>query len=62
MFAITGYKREDLDYLANLVSTGAIKVLVDREFPFAELPAAHAYVESGERVGNVAVFFADQSN
>ncbi|MEQ8408340.1 MAG: NAD(P)-dependent alcohol dehydrogenase [Gammaproteobacteria bacterium] len=61
VFAMTEYQREDLNYLANLVSSGEIKVLVDREFPFTELPAAHAYVESGERVGNVAVRFANQS-
>jgi len=37
---------------------GKIKPLVDRVFPFAELPAAKAYMESNAQVGKIAVRIA----
>ncbi|HMH19205.1 MAG TPA: zinc-binding dehydrogenase [Burkholderiales bacterium] len=38
-----------------LIAAGKIKPLVDRVFPFAELPAAKAYMESNAQVGKIAV-------
>jgi NADPH:quinone reductase-like Zn-dependent oxidoreductase len=38
-----------------LIDEGKIKPLVDRVFPFDELPAAKAYMESNAQVGKIAV-------
>ena len=57
VFGMTQYRRQDLEYLAELVATGELKIVLDREFGFAQLPEAHAYVEGGARVGNVAIRF-----
>jgi NADPH:quinone reductase-like Zn-dependent oxidoreductase len=48
-------RREDLEELASLAASGALRVVVDRIFPFAELAAAHRYVDEGHKVGNVVV-------
>jgi NADPH:quinone reductase-like Zn-dependent oxidoreductase len=48
-------RREDLEELASLAASGALRVVVDRSFPFAELAAAHRYVDEGHKVGNVVV-------
>jgi NADPH:quinone reductase-like Zn-dependent oxidoreductase len=49
--ATRGFARELLPAFAD----GRITPLVDRVFPFAELPAAKAYVESDAHVGKVVV-------
>ena len=38
-----------------LIAAGRLTPYVDRVFPFAELPAAKAYMESGAHVGKIAV-------
>jgi NADPH2:quinone reductase len=38
-----------------LVADGKLRVVVDRVFPLAEAGAAHAYLESGQAVGKVAL-------
>jgi NADPH:quinone reductase-like Zn-dependent oxidoreductase len=38
-----------------LIAAGKIKPLIDRVFPFAELPAAKAYMESNAHLGKIAV-------
>src|SRR2546429_825542 len=38
-----------------LFPSGRIKPLIDRAFPFAELPAANAYMESDAHVGKIVV-------
>lgn len=40
-----------------LIAAGRLKPVVDRVFPFAELPAAKAYMESDAHVGKIAVTF-----
>jgi NADPH:quinone reductase len=37
------------------VASGALRVVVDREYPLAEAAAAHAYVESRQAVGRVVL-------
>lgn len=52
-FALAGYPMSDLEYLAQLPGSEQVKPLVDRRFALADATAAHHYVESGKRVGNV---------
>ena len=49
------WKREDLIFLSEIAEKGYFKPVIDRVFPFRELIEAHKYVESGHKIGNVAV-------
>ena len=46
---------EQLRDIAALVDAGAIKPVIDREFAFAELPAALEYLEKGRARGKVVL-------
>ena len=45
----------DLAELAELIEQGTLKVVVDKTYPFAKVPEALAYVESGRAKGKVVV-------
>ena len=46
---------DQLREIASLVDAGAIKPVIDREFAFAELPAALGYLEKGRARGKVVL-------
>jgi alcohol dehydrogenase len=45
----------ELGELAELIEQGKLKVIVDKSYPFANIPEALAYVESGRAKGKVVV-------
>jgi NADPH:quinone reductase-like Zn-dependent oxidoreductase len=45
----------DLEFLANLIEAGEVRPQIDRRYPFAEIPAAIAYLEEGHARGKVVV-------
>lgn len=45
----------DMEEVRDLVSSGQVRVAVDRCFPLVNAAQAHAYVESGQKVGHVAL-------
>lgn len=47
--------RKDLELLAELIESGKVRPRIDRSSPFAEVPAAIAYVEAGHARGKVVV-------
>jgi NADPH:quinone reductase-like Zn-dependent oxidoreductase len=47
--------KENLTFLTGLIEQGKIKPEIDRVFPLAQIPEAHRYVESGEKIGHVCV-------
>lgn len=51
-------RREDLATLAEMVSSGVLKPVVDRVYPLAEVRAAHQSVESRHRAGSVVLTMA----
>ena len=47
--------QQDLDLLARLAESGALKPVIDRRYRLEEIAEAHRYVELGHKKGNVMV-------
>ncbi len=45
----------DIPDIAALAEAGALKPVIDRRYRFAQMPEAHAYVETGRKRGSVVV-------
>lgn len=50
-----GEKKDELEFLSQLVAENKLKPFIDREYPFEQLPEAHEYVETGRKKGCVVV-------
>ena len=48
-------KKQDLQTLAGLIEDGKVTPVIDRCYPFADIPAAVAYQEKGHARGKVVV-------
>jgi NADPH:quinone reductase-like Zn-dependent oxidoreductase len=48
----------DLELLSELIEAGKVRPQIDRRYPFAEIPAAIAYLEQGHAKGKVVVALA----
>jgi NADPH:quinone reductase-like Zn-dependent oxidoreductase len=46
---------KDLELLSELIEAGKVRPQIDRRYPFAEIPAAVAYLEQGRARGKVVV-------
>jgi NADPH:quinone reductase-like Zn-dependent oxidoreductase len=46
---------EDMEPLSDLIEAGKVRPQIDRSYPFAEIPAAIAYLEQGHAMGKVVV-------
>ena len=46
---------EDLEVVSDLIEAGEVRPQIDRGYPFAEIPAAVAYLEQGHARGKVVV-------
>ena len=57
---VAGSSAERCQRLAELAESGAYKPVIDRTYPFDRIVEAHAYVEKGHKIGNVAVTIANE--
>ena len=46
---------KDLELLSELIEAGKLRPQIDRRYPFADIPAAIAYLEQGRARGKVVV-------
>ncbi len=49
----------DLEFLAELMESGKVTPVIDRTYPFAEVPEALRYIERGHARGKVAISVGD---
>jgi NADPH:quinone reductase-like Zn-dependent oxidoreductase len=47
--------RDDLNFLKELTEAGAVKPVIDRTYPLAQVPDAIRYLETGHARGKVVI-------
>jgi NADPH:quinone reductase-like Zn-dependent oxidoreductase len=52
---VVSIRPEDMQYLAMLAGTGALKPVIDRSYPLEHAAEAHAYVDTGRKRGSVVL-------
>ena len=55
MFPIPTSSKADIEFLKNLVETGAFTPLIDRIYVLDKIEEAYRYVETGQKIGNVLI-------
>jgi NADPH:quinone reductase-like Zn-dependent oxidoreductase len=55
VFSASGYKRESVLLLKELLEAGKYRPVVDRTYPLDEVVDATRYVESWQKAGNVVL-------
>jgi NADPH:quinone reductase-like Zn-dependent oxidoreductase len=60
-FMVAEVTKNDLTYLADLVQSGKLKVVIDKTYPLNQLPEAMRYLETGRARGKVVITVGDNT-
>lgn len=60
-FMLADVTKTDLSYLADLVQTGKMKVVIDKTYSLSQLPEAMRYLETGRARGKVVITVGDNN-
>jgi NADPH:quinone reductase-like Zn-dependent oxidoreductase len=60
-FMVADVTKNDLTYLADLVQSGKLKVVIDKTYPLNQLPEAMRYLETGRARGKVVITVGDNT-
>lgn len=55
LFPIPSFDKEMINYLKKLGESGKFKPVIDRQYPFEQIPEAFKYVHKGQKTGNVVI-------
>lgn len=55
VLAVHQNRREDLIYIGNLIETGKIRVIIDKQYPLGEVKEALRYLADGHALGKVVI-------
>jgi NADPH:quinone reductase-like Zn-dependent oxidoreductase len=55
MLAVEQNRREDLIYIGNLIETGKIRVVIDKQYPLGDVQEALRYLGDGHALGKVVI-------
>jgi NADPH:quinone reductase-like Zn-dependent oxidoreductase len=55
IFEFAGENADDIVLIKKLIEAGEIRAVIDRRFPLEQTRAAHHYVDSGQKSGNVII-------
>ena len=53
--ALAPENKDDMVFIKTLIEEGKYKAIIDKTFPMAEAPAAHRYVEEGNKQGQIVI-------
>lgn len=59
IFPIPRINKERMEYIKQLLETGAYRPIIDRTYPLDKIVEAARYVETGQKTGNVVLTVAD---
>ncbi len=55
-------KKEDLDFIKELIESGKVVPVIDRCYPLSEVPEAFRYLEEGRALGKVVITMENNNN
>ena len=53
--------RVNLIYIRDLIETDKLKAVIDKIFPLEQAAEAHAYAESGQKIGHIVITPVDSN-
>lgn len=54
------YRKDDVVFLKHLIDAGRYRPVIDRAYALDDIVAAHRYVDTGQKLGNVVIRIADE--